>query len=129
MHWYKPLCLNLLTFHKFVITIMLMNTNRTASAQEDMHAADVIAALHKRNLSLRQIAQANGYAHISRVLYGPWLAAEQLVAKALGVKPQEIWPSRYLDPADRARAFQLTRKIKVTMPRKTRKASSQEARV
>lgn len=96
---------------------------------KDLHPADVIAALRKRGTSLRQIAQANGYAHISRVLYGPWLAAEQLVAKALGVKPQEIWPSRYLDPADRARAFQLTRKIKVTMPRKTRKASSQEARV
>ncbi|MDO8776221.1 MAG: helix-turn-helix domain-containing protein [Burkholderiaceae bacterium] len=105
-----------------------MNTNRTTSAQEDMHPADVIAALHKRNLSMRQIAQANGYAHISRVLYGRWLAAEQLVAKALGMKPEDIWPSRYLDPADRARAFQLTRKIKITMPRKQRKASASEAR-
>ncbi|HQR98348.1 MULTISPECIES: helix-turn-helix domain-containing protein [unclassified Polaromonas] len=113
----------------FVLIIMCMNTNRTTSAQEDMHPADVIAALHKRNLSMRQIAQANGYAHISRVLYGRWLAAEQLVAKALGMKPEDIWPSRYLDPADRARAFQLTRKIKITMPRKQRKASASEARV
>lgn len=93
-----------------------------------MHAADVIAALHKRNTSMRQIAQANGYAHISRVLYGPWLAAEQLVAKALDMKPEDIWPSRYLTPSGRARAFQLTRKIKVTMPRAKRTPARSEAR-
>jgi Ner family transcriptional regulator len=97
---------------------MGMSTKRTAPAQADWHPADVVAALRKRGTSLRQLARENGYSHISRVLTSPWLAAEQIVARALGVAPGEIWPSRYRDPAERKRAFQLTRKLKVTMPRK-----------
>lgn len=82
-----------------------------------MHPADVIAALHKRGTSLRKIARDNGYSHIQRVLTSRWLAAEQLVAQALGTTPQALWPSRYLNPAERALAFRQTRKIAVTMPR------------
>ncbi|MFM9902158.1 MAG: helix-turn-helix domain-containing protein [Polaromonas sp.] len=90
-----------------------------------MHPADVIAALRKRGTSLRKIALANDYSHIQRVLTSPWLAAEQLVAKALDTAPEDIWPSRYLDPANRALAFQQTRKIRVTMPRKRRMQSAE----
>lgn len=95
-----------------------------------MHPADVIAALRKRGTSLRQIAIQNEYSHIQRVLTSPWLAAEQLIAKALDTKPEKIWPSRYRNPADRALAFQLTRKISVTMPTTPRKRRqpAQEAR-
>ncbi len=96
---------------------MGMSTIKSTLTQEDMHPADVIAALHKRGTSLRKIAIENGYSHIQRVLTSPWLAAEQLVAKALDRKPEDMWPSRYLNPTDRALAFQLTRKIAVTMPR------------
>lgn len=106
---------------------MGMNTNKATSAHEDMHPADVIAALRKRGFSLRQIAIQNNYSHIQRVLTSPWLAAEQLVAKALDKKPEDIWPSRYLNPANRALAFRQTRKITVTMPRKPRQ-SALEAR-
>ena len=95
---------------------MGMSTNKSTLTQEDMHPADVIAALRKRGTSLRKIAIENGYSHIQRVLTSPWLAAEQLVAKALDRKPEDLWPSRYLNPADRALAFQQTRKIIVTMP-------------
>lgn len=95
---------------------MGMNTNSAALAQNDWHPADVIAALRKRNMSLRQLAIQNDYSHIQRVLTSPWLAAEQIVAKALDRKPEEIWPSRYVNPADRQRAYQLTRKIKVRKP-------------
>lgn len=107
---------------------MGMNTNNATSAHEDMHPADVIAALRKRGLSLRQIAIQNDYSHIQRVLTSPWLAAEQLVAKALDKKPEDIWPSRYLNPANRALAFRQTRKIVVTMPRKRRQATTSEVR-
>ena len=98
-----------------------------SSALCDMHPADVIAALRKRGTSLRQIALQNEYSHIQRVLTSPWLAAEQLVARALEMKPEEVWPSRYLNPADRALAFKQTRKIVVTMPRKSKQASSKES--
>ena len=102
--------------------LLLDGTCVQLSAAKDMHPADVIAALHKHGTSLRQIAMANQYSHIQRVLTSPWLAAEQMVAKALDKKPEEIWPSRYLDPVSRTRAFQLTRKMVVTMPRKRRQA-------
>jgi Ner family transcriptional regulator len=105
---------------------MSMTTNKSTPLQEDMHPADVIAALRKRGTSLRKIAIENGYSHIQRVLTSPWLAAEQLVAKALDTRPEELWPSRYVNPADRALAFKQTRRIVVTMPR-TRKRAPRDA--
>jgi Ner family transcriptional regulator len=99
-----------------------MRTNATTSTQEDWHPADVLAALKKRGVSLRQLAFRHEYKHIDRVLRSPWLAAEKLVADALGVKPDVIWPSRYQAPEDRLRAFQLTRKVKLARPRARRAA-------
>lgn len=110
-----------------VSIIMGMDTNTAARAQSDWHPADVIAALRKRNLSLRQLAMQNDYSHIQRVLTSPWLAAEQIVARALDKRPEEIWPSRYLNPADRQRAFQMTRKIKLTKPRAGKAAAGARA--
>lgn len=97
---------------------MGMRTISAASAHQDWHPADVIAALHKRNISLRQIALKHGYSHINRVLSSPWLGAEKLVADALGMRPEEIWPTRYADPKSRERAARLTRKVKIAKPRK-----------
>ncbi len=107
---------NKLDFAIFKLKIVDMSTNKTTKIQEDMHPADVIAALHKRGTSLRKIALENGYSHIQRVLTHPWLAAEQLVAKALDTSPQALWPSRYRNPMDRTLAFKQTRKVAVTMP-------------
>ena len=95
---------------------MSMTTNKSTPPQEDMHPADVIASLRKRGTSLRKIAIENGYSHIQRVLTSPWLAAEQLVAKALDKRPEDLWPSRYLNPDDRMLAFKQTRRIVVTDP-------------
>jgi Ner family transcriptional regulator len=105
-----------LDFIAFKLRIVDMSTNKATISQEDMHPADVIAALRKRGTSLRKIAHANGYSHIQRVLVSPWLAAEQMVAKALDTTPETLWPSRYRDPAARALAFRQTRKLAVTMP-------------
>ena len=107
---------NLLDFTPFKLKIVDMSINKATNSQEDMHPADVVAALRKRGTSLRKIAQANGYSHIQRVLTSPWLAAEQLVAEALDTTPQTLWPSRYRNPGARALAFRQTRKIAVTMP-------------
>ncbi|WP_164483744.1 MULTISPECIES: helix-turn-helix domain-containing protein [unclassified Polaromonas] len=93
-----------------------MITNKSTPLQEDMHPADVIAALRKRGTSLRKIAMENGYSHIQRVLTSPWLAAEQLVAKALDKRPEDLWPSRYVNPDDRRLAFRQTRRIVLTDP-------------
>jgi Ner family transcriptional regulator len=90
---------------------MLMNT-QTSATNHDWHPADVKAALEKRGVSLRQLALINGYAHFQRVLTTHWWAAEQIVAKALDMKPQQIWPSRY--ERSRTRAQSMTRRIHVT---------------
>lgn len=68
----------------------------------DWHPADVIAELHKRGWSLRTLGRAHGYSpHSLRLaLRHPWPKAERIIAKAIGVPPQEIWPSRYLSRED-----------------------------
>lgn len=75
----------------------------TSSAQKkpvisDWHPADILAGLHKKGWSLQQLALDNGYkgrSALSKALAEPYPKAEAIIAKELGVEPQEIWPSRY----------------------------------
>lgn len=76
----------------------------------DWHPAQVKAALEMQGMNLHQLAKKHGYAHINEVLHRPWLAAEKIVAGALGKQPAEIWPSRYKQ--SRARALAQTRNAK-----------------
>lgn len=71
--------------------------------QKDMHKADIIAALRKKGLSLTSLAinnQLNKYA-CRQALHRPYAAAEEVIAEALGVPVQKIWPSRYNDDGTR----------------------------
>lgn len=99
--------------------IMLMDT-QICTAHPDWHPADVKAALEKRGISLRALAREYGYSHIQRVLTSQWWAAEQIVARAIGMPAQEIWPSRYTAP--RTRGQGMTRNVEVlaftTKPRR-----------
>ncbi|HLW69828.1 MAG TPA: helix-turn-helix domain-containing protein [Candidatus Binataceae bacterium] len=65
----------------------------------------VIAELHRRGLSLRALSFQNGYRRDSlrEALDHPYLKAERLIAAALGMKPADIWPSRYRRRALKAR--------------------------
>jgi Ner family transcriptional regulator len=67
------------------------------SVQTDWHPADVLAALKKRGYNLARLSVANGYhpTAAGKALKQPWPAIERLLAEAIGVTPQEIWPSRY----------------------------------
>lgn len=63
----------------------------------DWHPAEIVAALWKKGLSMRQLALANGLDantlnQANQVIYPN---AEQIIATALGHHPKEIWPSRY----------------------------------
>lgn len=67
-------------------------------APQDWHPADVVAALRKAGWSLQQLGRYHGYRHrsaLAMALHKPYPKAEGLIADALGLKPQEIWPSRY----------------------------------
>ncbi|BBV78417.1 helix-turn-helix domain-containing protein [Klebsiella electrica] len=73
----------------------------------DMHPADIIAQLKKRNLSLAAVSRQAGLSSstLANTLSRPWPKGEFLIAQALGIDPAEIWPSRYFDregnPIDR----------------------------
>ncbi|MGI2326089.1 MULTISPECIES: helix-turn-helix domain-containing protein [unclassified Methylococcus] len=71
---------------------------------EDWHPADIVAALHKTGQSLRQLALEHGYKSggtLSAAMIKPYPKAEAIIAKAIGVKPEQIWPSRYGDGGKR----------------------------
>ncbi|MBP2170697.1 Ner family transcriptional regulator [Erwinia toletana] len=65
----------------------------------DMHRADIIALLRKRNTTMAALSRQAGMssATLANVLIRPWPKAEFLIAEALGIHPAEIWPSRYYD--------------------------------
>ncbi len=65
--------------------------------EQNWHPADVLAALKKRGQSLAGLSVANGYhpTAAGKALKLPWPAMEQIVADALGLTPQTIWPTRY----------------------------------
>jgi Ner family transcriptional regulator len=71
----------------------------------DWHPAQVKAALEMSGTNLSKLAKEHGYAHINEGLNRPWVGAEYIVARALGVAPEVIWPSRYLRPRDRGIAL------------------------
>lgn len=64
---------------------------------DDWHPADVLAALKKRGHSLAGLSIAHGYhpTAAGKALKQTWPAVERILADALGLRPQVIWPSRY----------------------------------
>ncbi|MCG1033769.1 helix-turn-helix domain-containing protein [Bacillus amyloliquefaciens] len=65
--------------------------------QQDWHHADIIAALKKRGTSLATVSRQAGLAS-STLANAPirrWPKGERLLAEALCVTPEQIWPSRY----------------------------------
>lgn len=63
----------------------------------DWHRADIKAALEKKGWSLRQLGITNGYHPdvFKNALARPYPMIERLIAQAIGLTPQAIWPTRY----------------------------------
>lgn len=68
--------------------------------QQDWHPADIIAGLKKRGTSLAALSRQAGLASstLANALNRRWPKGERLIAEALGVAPEQIWPSRYCNP-------------------------------
>ena len=68
--------------------------------QPDWHSADIIAALKKQGTSLAAVSRRAGLASstLANALTRRWPKGERLIAEALGVAPEHIWPSRYRKP-------------------------------
>ena len=69
----------------------------TSKPDADWHPADVLAALKKRGRTLAGLSVAHAYhpTAAGKALKHPWPALEAIIAKEIGITPQEIWPSRY----------------------------------
>lgn len=67
--------------------------------QQDWHPADIVAALKKRGTSLAALSRKAGlaFATLANALSRSWPRGEKLIADALEISPEIIWPSRYFD--------------------------------
>jgi Ner family transcriptional regulator len=72
-------------------------SQKTDENGSDWHRADIVAALKKRNLSVRQLSRNAELSEntLANALRSPWPKGERIIAEAIGLTPQEIWPSRY----------------------------------
>lgn len=76
---------------------MANNTAKKASPK-DWHPADIKAALDKAGWTLRALAAHHGIrgsSTLSHTFERSYPLNEKRIADAIGVPPQEIWPSRY----------------------------------
>ncbi|SHO58764.1 helix-turn-helix domain-containing protein [Vibrio quintilis] len=63
----------------------------------DWHKADIGAALKKKGLSFSALSRQHGLASstLHNALVRRWPKGEKIIADAIGLSPQDIWPSRY----------------------------------
>ena len=64
----------------------------------DWDRSRIKAALKERGYTLRRIGEEAGYGNrdsVQAVFSHPRPPAERKIAEVLGLKPQDIWPSRY----------------------------------
>ncbi|EAO1206266.1 transcriptional regulator [Salmonella enterica] len=73
-----------------------MSVNKR-TLNKDWHRADIVAELHKRRVSLAELGRTNqlSASTLKNALDKRYPKAEKIIADALGLAPQEIWPSRY----------------------------------
>ncbi len=66
---------------------------------QNWHPADIIAAIRKKGTSLAALSRKAGLASstLANALNRPWAKGELLIAQALDIAPEEIWPERYFD--------------------------------
>jgi Ner family transcriptional regulator len=66
-------------------------------ARQDWHRADIKCALAKKGWTLRQLALHHDYCghYFNMVFNHKHFNAQRIIAETIGVKPWDIWPSRY----------------------------------
>lgn len=71
---------------------------------EDWSVAKIKYELETRRLSLAGLSRDAGYSETAagRALRTSWPALENIIANAVGVTPETIWPSRYVDGVPRS---------------------------
>lgn len=77
----------------------------------DWHPADIVAALHKRGLTLRKVAERCEVSPpaVIKALRERNLPSERRIAEAIGIPAHHIWPSRYNPDGSRTTLRKVTR--------------------
>ncbi|QHJ82535.1 MAG: hypothetical protein [Bacteriophage sp.] len=77
----------------------MMNGKEVISA--DWHRIDIVAALHKRGMTMRGLSEDAGLKPdtLKNALARSYPKGERIIAGALNVDPASIWPSRYMRKA------------------------------
>ena len=75
----------------------MMNVQTQQKKAHDWHRADVVAALHKHGWSIASLAREHGLSPstVRSALDKPYPKSERLIADALGIEPEIIWPERF----------------------------------
>ncbi|MEG0202900.1 MAG: helix-turn-helix domain-containing protein [Citrobacter sp.] len=70
---------------------------RNEVASQDWHREHIVAAVHVKGFTLRELSLRAGLKKdsLKNALYRSCPKYERIIADALGVSPDEIWPSRY----------------------------------
>ncbi|MBI0027621.1 helix-turn-helix domain-containing protein [Gilliamella sp. B14448G11] len=97
----------------------------------DWHPADIIAALKKKGTTLANLSRQSGLSSstLSNALARPWTKGEFIIAQALDLEPNEIWPSRYIDSITNEPIKRVLRLTTTTKKKKKRKSTSKRKKI
>lgn len=78
----------------------VLNRGKNAAnkhAAQDWHREEIKCAIRLKGYSIAALSRANGLAGgtLANALIRPWPKGEQIIAHAIGIAPEEIWPTRY----------------------------------
>ena len=74
---------------------------RKEGMSTDWHRIDIVAALHKRGVTMRGLSDNAGLKPdtLKNALHRSYPKGERIIADALDMEPATIWPSRYMRKA------------------------------
>lgn len=78
------------------------------AASKDWHPADIVAAVRKAGWSLRKLSTHHKYhcpTTLGTALKRPWPKGQKIIADAIGIAPEKIWPSRYTKNTKTAKKY------------------------
>ncbi len=76
----------------------MANSSPKKASREDWHPADIVAVLHKRGYTLRDIARQHGLkdsSTLSKAMVQSYPASERRLAEAAGVPVEVMFAARY----------------------------------
>lgn len=106
----------------------MANNTAKKPVAKDWHPADIKAALHKKGITLKGIADAYGLTSsstLSSVFTRSYPLNEKRIADAIGVHPMVIWPSRYnADGSIKPRGFRFVQFNATALARNSKRTAA-----